>query len=228
MALPLDDSGGSSSSSHHASSSATQQRSAWLLPPRITHEKDYFDVEAALKLYRKRLPSCNVLLPAEEDEGGGSSSAAPPRRGRGRAGAASSSSTTATKRGRERDFLHDLVFEAKGARTALLIDETAQIAERAVLAACTFVAHPAHQLCELQLLAVRQSKRGNGSMLLRAVERWLRRDVGVRCIVVLAGEDVVEFWRRHGYEADSMELSPEKWALLRDPFGGSKMVAKWV
>ena len=66
-----------------------------------------------------------------------------------------------------------------------------------------------------------------GSMLLRAVEHG-RRDVGVRCIVVLAGEDVVEFWRRHGYEADSMELSPEKRALLRDPFGGSKMVAKWV
>ena len=99
--------------------------------------------------------------------------------------------------------------------------------ERAVLAACTFIHHPAEGLCELQLLAVRHSRRGLGSALLRAVEAWLRTHGRVRCIVVLAGEDTLAFWGRHGYAAEHVTLRPEHWALLRDPFGSSHMLAKW-
>ena len=127
-----------------------------------------------------------------------------------------------TKRARERDFLHELVLEADGARTAVL----RPAGGGAMLAACTFVFHRREGLCELWLLAVRQSRRGLGSCLLRALEGWMR-DAGVRCVVCLAGEDTLDYWGRHGYAAEHVTLRPEWWALLRDPFGHSHMLAKW-
>jgi GNAT superfamily N-acetyltransferase len=133
------------------------------------------------------------------------------------------------KREREVDFLESLL-QSDGARTAVLLGEaggaTADDAPK-VLAACTFVHHASAGLCEMMLLAARSSRRGLGSALLRAVERWLRA-AGVRCVVTLAGEDTLEFWRKRGYEAEHVTLPPELWALLRDPFGQSRMVAKWV
>ena len=183
-------------------------RVARLLPAQLSDETEYFDADEALKLYRHRLPECNVMLPAAGQAAG--------RGGRG--------GQRAAKRGRERDFLHELVFEADGARTAVL--RPANGAGDAMLAACTFVHHRAEGLCELWLLAVRQSRRGLGSVLLGAVEAWMR-DQGVRCVVCLAGEDTVDFWGRHGYAAEHVTLRPEWWAMLADPFGGSHMVAKW-
>ena len=45
---------------------------------------------------------------------------------------------------------------------------------------------------------------------------------------MLAGEDTLDFWRRCGYTEDALTLQPEMWALLRDPFGNSRMLAKWL
>ena len=97
------------------------------------------------------------------------------------------------------------------------------------LAACTFVHHPDAHLAELHLLAVsgRHARRGLGSHLLKLVEAWLRDGGRVRCAVCLAGLDTLGFWRKHGYTEEAVELPPEQWALLRDPFGSSKLVAKW-
>ena len=64
--------------------------------------------------------------------------------------------------------------------------------------------------------------------LLGAVERWLRVEGKVRCIVCLAGLDTMGFWRSKGYTEEAVELEPQQWALLRDPFGSSKLVAKWL
>lgn len=92
---------------------------------------------------------------------------------------------------------------------------------------CTYVHHPAEGLCELFLLATRIAKRGHGTLLLTAVERHLRH-AGVRCIVCLAGEDTLSFWRKKGYTQEAVALKPQWWALLRDPFGSSKLTAKWL
>ena len=99
--------------------------------------------------------------------------------------------------------------------------------EGEVLAACTFVLHAAGGLCELQLLATsrRYARRGLGTALLHAVERWLRDEGGVACVVALAGLDTVEFWRAKGY-TDDVTLSPRRWSLLRDPFGNSRIMSK--
>lgn len=133
---------------------------------------------------------------------------------------ASSSSRTPA----ERDFLQELV-DAPLAYTALL--RRAESDERTtVLAACTFVLHADAKLCELQLLAVssRHSRRGLGSLLLRSVERWLQAS-GAKHVVALAGLDTVEFWQKRGFSSE-VTLEPEMWALLRDPFGSSTMLAK--
>lgn len=153
----------------------------------------YFLLEDALRLYRARLPNCNVLLVQE---------------------------------GREsRDFLQELV-DAPLSRTALLQKRDGDESAMAV-GACTFVLHPPPLgLCELQLLAVsgRHARRGYGTLLLRSVEAWLLA-AGAKSIVVLAGMDTVAFWQRRGF-VDEVSLAPEAWALLRDPFGSSTMLAK--
>ena len=84
-------------------------------------------------------------------------------------------------------------------------------------------------MAELQLLAVssRHARRGLGTLLLAAVERWLVTE-GVKCIVALAGLDTLGFWRKRGYSEEGVTLPPAWWALLRDPFGHSQMLAKWT
>ena len=118
------------------------------------------------------------------------------------------------------DFLGQLV--AEGRTVVVRRDE-----ERVVAAATMLLHRAAHvRYAELQLLAVSggQARRGLGSGLLTAVEGWLRGR-GMRSCVVLAGLDTVGFWRKRGYE-DEVELSPQQWGVLRDPFGNSKVMIK--
>ena len=189
--------------------------------------RSYFQVEDALQLYRKRLPRCDVLLVEEAH--------ADNRRAGGGEGQHKHSHQRSRKRLAERDFLRDLV-EAELARTIVLTrgDAAGTSActcdeDERVLAACTCVCHRAVGMCELQLLAVHRqhSRRGLGSLLLATVEQWLASE-GVRCVVSLAGLDTVPFWQARGYSEDNVTLEPEWWALLRDPFGSSKILAKWL
>lgn len=189
------------------SSTANAGLDAWLLPATTAgggsaaycDEAQYFCMEDSLKLYRHRLPDCDVSSSGQQGA----------ERGRG-------------STGQRIDFLRDLV-EASGARTAVL-----RRAEGAVLASCTFVLHAdAPGLCELQLLAARHSRRGLGSLLLGAVERWLR-GAGVKCVVSLAGHDVLSFWNKLGYNEHDVEMEPSWWALLRDPFLQSRLLGKWL
>ena len=64
-------------------------------------------------------------------------------------------------------------------------------------------------------------------MLLAGMERWLRAS-GVQLIIAMAGLDTTTFWNRQGYSADSVNLLPAQWALLRDPFGGSTLLGKML
>ena len=227
-----------------------------LLPPPQASSGGWFASEEALKLYRQRLPDCNVWLKLEPSAAPRGAPPAGPVSGRAlppstdgdsrstsrrrataaisssREGGARSAARGGGSRGAEHDFLRGLL-EAEGARTAVLRHGEGEGGEgdaRALLAACTFVPHRAARLCELQLLAVsaRHAKRGLGSALLAAVEGWLADALGVHCVVALAGMDTVGFWRKRGYAEDAVTLEPEAWALLRDPFGHSQMMARWL
>lgn len=95
-----------------------------------------------------------------------------------------------------------------------------------MIAACTFVAHPQNGFAELTLLAVARgrSRCGLGTALLHAVEELLRSR-GVRCVAACAGLDCGGFWSKRGYDADA-RLETRWWALLTDPFGNSRIMAK--
>jgi GNAT superfamily N-acetyltransferase len=209
---------------------------AELLPTCTAQEAgggSYFLGEDALRLYRTKLPDCDVMLPAEPlddalGEGGGGEgdpSSRPQRRHRRHQGGGSRQGRARGGGGAHtRDFLRELL-EVDGARTAVLLRDDG--GEAALLGACTYVHHPSEGLCELFLLATRHAKRGHGTLLLRAVERHLQ-GASVRCIICLAGEDTLSFWQKKGYTQEAVALKPQWWALLRDPFGSSKLTAKWL
>ena len=41
----------------------------------------------------------------------------------------------------------------------------------------------------------------------------------------LAGLNCTSFWAKRGY-TDDVELSPQQWGLLQDPFGNSQIMMK--
>ena len=200
-----------------------------LLPAHPATQHDFSRSEAlAIRLYRQRLPNCNVDLPV----------ACSPRH----------PGMTPHRRSSGGDFLQLLV-HGSGARTA--VARRAGCAD-SLLAACTFIPHNGNDMCELQLLAVSRghSGKGIGSCLLAHVEGWLQAQHATTC-VALAGLDTVEFWRKRGYVELSGEpstaasanstrrggvrkdssprpptLSREQWSLLRDPFGQSQAMLK--
>lgn len=224
-----------------------------LLPPPAPETAGDFTLKEALaiRLYRQRLPACNVDL----------RDARSPRH----------PALTPRRRPKDGDFLQLLV-HGSGARTAVASRTqksggvTRAGDDGALLyGACTFIPHPSAAFCELQLLAVapRYAGRGLGSRLLAAVEGWLCAQ-GVTHVVALAGLDTVDFWRKKGYcnvrvddrTATTAEpsaedrrrasragpagckrkrssdvvpetsLTPQQWALVRDPFGSSKAMMK--
>ena len=181
-----------------------------LAPPAVAFANEFSPEEAqAIRLFRQRLPGCNVDLP---DPG---SPYHPGARQR---------STDGDSR---TDFLHLLV-HGVGALTAVARRDGPNGPE--VFGACTLIPHAAAGLCELQLLAVsrRFSGRGIGSMLVGAVERHLAQ-MGIRVVVALASPDTetAAWWRRRAYvETTTAKLAPEHRALLRDPFGKSLKMVK--
>ena len=206
-----------------------------LLPPPAPETAGDFTLKEALaiRLYRQRLPACNVDL----------RDARSPRH----------PGLTPRRRPKDGDFLQLLVHGC-GARTAVAsrTQESGGVARAGddgalLYGACTFIPHPSAAFCELQLLAVapRYAGRGLGSRLLAAVEGWLCAQ-GVTHVVALAGLDTVDFWRKKGYGnvrvddrtaepqrrgspsdvVPATSLTPQQWALVRDPFGSSKAMMK--
>lgn len=160
-----------------------------LLPPADASASRYFALEAALEIFRSRLPQCNVRV-------------------------GKSSETV--------DFLVSLVENGRS-HTA-----TVSRADGLVLGAITFVPHE-RDFAEILLLAVRRglSRRGLGTVLLGATERWLRAR-GVRIVAACAGLDCTHFWQRSGYSSDEVSLEPAMWAQLGDPFGNSRILLKVI
>ena len=214
-----------------------------LPPPAPVVAGDFTLAEArAIRLYRQRLPGCNVDL---------QDACSPCHPG-----------LTPRRRSVDGDFLQLLV-HGSGARTAVACVAPRReggLDEEAVpVGACTFIPHPDAHLCELQLLAVtpRYAGRGIGSALLAAVEQWLQAS-GIRMVVALAGLDTVDFWRKCGYDdvriastdgttdrkasrsqgnrlqtkaagrSTAMAVTSGQWALVRDPFGSSKAMIKSI
>ncbi|EOD15685.1 hypothetical protein EMIHUDRAFT_211257 [Emiliania huxleyi CCMP1516] len=178
----------------------------------------------ALRLYRRRLPECNVDLPPDVPCSPAHPGLSPQRKRRGA------------------DFLHLLV-HGHGARTAVARLE----GKESIVGALTLIPHAAASFCEARGASL-HAGRGIGAALLGAAEAWLAEQLGVRTVVVLAGHDTVGFWRRRGYaeaappsgaplarrgrkgrrgdEGARPALLPEQWSLVRDPFGSSQPMVK--
>ena len=133
------------------------------------------------------------------------------------AAAAAGSSSGRRRRGARTDFLGDV----RDAGTSCVLWQGDRL-----VAACTFRELRAAGFAELLLLAVARGRgrSGLGSGLLRGLEGWLAAR-GVRCVAACAGLDCGGFWSRCGYDAEQ-PLEPRLWALLLDPFGNSRIMAK--
>ena len=137
--------------------------------------------------------------------------------------------TAVLTRGEQVQALHLCISDLTASTLRLALGDTAVLTRGAqVLAACTFVPHAAEGFAELLLLAVRRqhSRRGHGSLLLRAVEGWLCRQ-GVRYCISCASNDCTTFWAKHGYHSD-VTMQTRWWTLVRDPFGSSVIMGKAV
>ena len=202
-----------------------------LLPLATAVHEFSFSEALSIKLYRNRLPNCNCDLRV----------------------ACSPVHPGMTPRRREGggDFLQLLVH---GLSTRTAVARRDGVTD-SLLAACTFIPHPEHAMCELQLLAVGRahSGKGVGSTLLAHVEHWLKAQ-GISIVVALAGLDTVEFWRKRAYvevhgpsgaaagqggraskrrgkssaQEAAVTLTPQQFALVRDPFGCSQAMVKML
>jgi len=191
-------------------------------------------MEEALDLYRSRLPGCNFDCGvvqgadagggagvADDGAGGGKEGAGGRARGRGRPKRTSGGEGTGQRQSNKPTF--DFLGSLKDVGSTAVLWR-----QDKVVAACTFLAHPSEGFAEITLLAVARgrSRCGLGSALLGAVEAWLGSK-GVRCAAACASLDCGEFWSKKGYVPEAA-LEHRWWALLTDPFGNSRIMAKML